>query len=363
MLRKPIPIKLSAEANEIIQSQLNVQTVSKATPKSTDPINFPVFDIPTGKKVLIYVPNHVVEGNDGPELRMDKPLIHAVQDGKRFHYYRCISGIVCKVEDPETHEVIADYDGSCPLCDNTDVPWELANIKITQKCKQIGADPEDKENTQVKAIRSAEFSSRVLKESNRYFTFPIVVIATVNDDGKTIAKGEDGKPILTPMWYHISESQYNRKWGACFEGMEDEPTHPGGRFFTLSYVYDTKNKEPNKRDAAQNLTVISRNPKCSDSLRTFLDSETEDWTPEKAQETVITNQLYTPEDLSKVADTVLLPTKEMLSLLELADAGATSKGSDGFNLQAPSDTKAIAENAGVAEMDETDEDADFDIDA
>ena len=84
MLKKPIPIKLSAAANDAVQKQLGVQVAQKAAPKSTDPINFPVFEVQTGKKVLIYVPNHVVDGPDGPELRMDKPLIHAVQDGKRF---------------------------------------------------------------------------------------------------------------------------------------------------------------------------------------------------------------------------------------------------------------------------------------
>lgn len=358
MIKKPIPIKLSSDANEKIQSQLNVQSTSRAVPKSTDPKNFPVFDIPTGKKVLIYVPNHVIDGADGPELRMDKPLIHAVQDGKRFVYYRCVSGIMYDDENGNTL-----FDGSCPLCEGTSIPWDLANRRIQQKCAQAGLNPEDKENTQVKAIRSGEFSARVLKESNRYFTFPIVVIDTVNDDGKTIQKGEDGKPICTTMWYHISEAQYNRKWVACFEGIEDEPTHPGGRFFTLNFIYDTKNKEPNKRDAAQNLTVIARNINKSEEFRAYLDNKTKDWTPEKAQETVITNQLFSIEDLQRVADDVLAPSKEMLSLLELADSGIQGNTSDGFSLKAPTDTKAIPNTTGVTAMDETDSDVDFDLNA
>lgn len=361
MIRKPTPIKLSAQVAESVQSQLNVQTPIKSAPKSADPINFPVFDIPTGKKVLIYVPNHVVEGENGPELRMDKPLIHAVQDGKRFMYYRCISGIVAKEEDDT---VI--YDGSCPLCDGTSIPWDLANVKISQKCKQMGLDPEDKENAQVKALRVSEFSSRVLKEANRYYTFPIVVIGTVNDDGKTFAKDENGKFSLTPMWYHISEAQYNKKWVQCFEGMEDEPTHPGGHFFTLNFTYDSKGKEMNKRDAAQNLSVIARYPKNSEKLKTYLDNITEDWTPEKAQEMVITNQLYSAKDLQEITDAVLLPSQEMLRLIEASEAGLnSSEPATGFNLQAPTEAKALTENAGVAEMDETDEDSsdiDDDID-
>lgn len=357
MLKKPIPIKLSAAANDAVQKQLGVQVAQKAAPKSTDPINFPVFEVQTGKKVLIYVPNHVVDGPDGPELRMDKPLIHAVQDGKRFLYYRCVSGIALTDENGNTI-----YDGSCPLCDGTNAPWELANKKIEQKCRQLGLEPDDKENTQVKAIRSAEFSSRVLKEANRYYTFPIVVISTVNDDGKTILKDENGNPTLTPMWYHISEAQYNKKWKACLEGMEDEPTHPGGHFFILSFVYDTKGKEANKRDAAQNLTVIAKNPKGSDKLKALLDERTEAWTPEKAQETVITNQLYSLRDLQEITDTVLMPTNDLLSLLNAAEASKELEGSSGdFNLKAP-ETKAISDTSSVATMDETDEDEDDGMD-
>lgn len=353
MLRKPTPIKLSTTANEAIQSQLNVQTTVRATPKSTDPINFPVFDIPTGKRVMVYVPNHVVDGENGPELRMDKPLIHTVQDGKRYLTFRCIQGITYSEKD-ENGKDVEIFDGSCPLCDGTSVPWDLANARIAQKCKQLGLDPEDKDNTQVKAIRSSEFSARVVKEANRYYTFPIVVIATVNDDGKTPARDEEGNMILTPMWYHISESQYKKKWETCFEGMEDEPTHPGGHFFTLSYVYDSKNKEPNKRDAAQNLSVISRRPKDSGKLKSYLDDKTKDWTPEKAQETVITNQLYSMEDLQNVAETVLMSTKEMLSFIEATSSDQPGDIATGFNLQKPEETKSL--EASVPAMDETDED-------
>ena len=354
MLKKPKPIVLSEKANQAIQGQLNVQSQSKATPKSTDPKNFPVFEVPTNKKVLIYVPNHLVEGPDGEELRMDKPLIHSVQDGKRFLYYRCINGITYSDIDENTGKEIEVYDGSCPLCDSTSAPWDLANLKIKQKCQQASLDPDDRENAAVKAIRSAEFSGRVLKESNRYFTFPIVVIDTVNDDGKTMAVGEDGNPILTPMWYHISEAQYNKKWQACLEGIEDEPSHPGGRFFVLNFIYDTKGKEANKRDAAQNLTVISRDPKNAEKLKATLDKATEGWTPEKAQETVITNHLYSKEDLQAIADELLLPVNEMISLIEATQGIADT--STGFNLQKPQAVGALESSAGIPAMDETDDD-------
>lgn len=353
MLKKPVPIKLSQEANESIQKQLGVQTEEKTAPKSTDPKHFPVFEVVPGKKVLIYVPNHVVDGENGPELRMDKPLIHTVIDGKRFLSYRCVQGICLE----DKGNVI--YDGSCPLCEATSDPWTLANLKIKQKCNQLGYEPEDKEDPAVKAIRSSEFSARVVKEAVRYYTFPIVVFATANDDGKTILKNEEGKPLVTTYWYHISENLYNDRWLKIFEGMEDEPTHPGGHFFTLSYVYDTKGKDPNKRDAARNLSVIARNIKNSDKLRLLLDEKTADWTPAKAQETVITNQMYPLDGLKSVADSVLLPVQEMISLIEASEVGGSvAGGTEGFALKTP-EKKAI--EGAVAQMDETDEDEGIDL--
>lgn len=354
MIRKPTPIKLSEATREVISGQLNVQTTNTSTPKSADPVNYPVFEVMTGKKVLIYVPNHTVETDEGTELRMDKPLIHPLKDGKRFLSYRCVSGL--RASDEKGNVI---YDGSCPLCEGTELPWDLANLVIEKKCRQIGAKPDDKENPQVKAIRSAEFSSRVIKEPNRYFTFPIVVIDTVNDDGKTIAKDENGKPIMTPKWYSISEAQYKKKWEPTLEGMEDEPTHPGGRFFVLNFIYDTKGKEPNKRDAAQNVTVISRNLKGVENIVTYLDNVTKDWTPEKAQEMVIANQLFSIDDLAEVANNILEEPSEMFNLLKATDTSNVSSLPDsgtGFNLQAPQETKELS--SGV-EMDETDEDVDF----
>ena len=352
---KPTPIQLSAELRTQVGKQLNTQTITRTTPKSLDPKNYPVFDIPVGKRVLIYVPNHVVESEDGvEELRMDKPHIHTLQEGKRFHYYRCIANLV--LSDTNGNQI---YDGVCPFCEGTSIPWDVANANIKHKCARAGLDAEDRENSQVKAIRVAEFSNRVIKEPTQYYTFPIVVISTANDDGKSVVKDEKGNPILTPMWYHISATQYSKKWEPTLEGIEDEPLHPGGRFFTLSYVYDTKGKEANKRDSAQNLNVIARNLKGSDKLKAICDKMTESWTPEKAQEVVVTNLLYSESDLKKIVDDALEGPKNMLSLLKASEeTGMLDAGSDGFNLKAP--TNEVKALDTVSKMDDTDADDDSD---
>ena len=355
-MKRMVPIKLSEEERNKISSQLNVQEITRSVPKSLDPKHFPVFEVQVGKKVLIYVPNHTITTENGEELLMDKPLVHTIQHGKRYNYYRCMQGIV--LDDANGNTL---FDGTCPFCDGTDVPWDLANMNIKNKCQQMGLDPEDKENSQVKAIRSAEFSARAIKEPNRYYTFPIVVINTVNDDGKTIAKDDNGKFVMTPMWYSVSEAQYKKTWMKTFEGMEDEPSHPGGRFFTLSYVYETKGKEPNKRDAAQNLAVYSRVIKNSEKLKELLDKSTAEWTPAKAQETVVNNLIYPLDSMKDFADSVLEHPREMLSLLQMsAEAGNGNGNAGGYNLQVP-EAKSLEAVTGGSEqvMDATDDDIDF----
>lgn len=308
MLAKLSPIQISEEDGEKLQQQFGTQEISRVVPKSTDPKHFPVFDIPVNKKVLIYVPKHTYIDADGVEqLRMDKPLLHSVTDGNRYYRYRCIDGIV---------DEKYGLDGSCPLCDGTDEPWQLANLVIKERCEVVGLDPEDKENPAVKSIRSAAFTDRVIKDPTRYLTFPIVVFDTVNDDAKTIAKDENGNISYKIMWYSISEAMYEDKWKKTLEGMEDEPTNPGGYFFMLNYCYTPKNGEPNKMDSARNLAVNARTLKGTEKLREALDKQSEHWTPLKAQQTVIDNQIYNVEQLKGLVDGALERTRMMIAMYQ-----------------------------------------------
>lgn len=163
-MKKLTPIALGEEESKELQEQLGVQEISTGTPKSADPQNFPVFSIPVGKKVLVYVPNHVVLDSDGVErLRMDKPYTHSINQGKRYFSYRCIQGISI----PNS-----GLNGRCPLCDGCSDPWDLANKVIEQKCKTRGMDPANTNDDDVKAIRSAEFSKRVIKDAEETLHIP-----------------------------------------------------------------------------------------------------------------------------------------------------------------------------------------------
>lgn len=316
MIGKIKPVVVSAEESASIQKQLGIQEAQKAAPKSEDPVNYPVWDVLVNKKALIYVPNHTYVDNMGvTQLRMDKPLIHAVTDGKKFYNYRCVSGIVAES---------AGLTGECPLCDGCSEPWDLANLLIEEKCKSANLDPEDIDNPTVKSIRSNAFNDRVVKDANRYYTFPIVVFETVNDDGKTFIKDENGGYKYKVFWYNISESQYNDKWKKTLDGMEDEPTHPGGHFFLLNYCYTPSKGEPNKRDSARNMVVSPRKVKDSEAMCRRLDELTESWTPELAQQMVINNHIYSVNDLTRVTDEALENTRNLIALYKSKKLGVAS---------------------------------------
>lgn len=348
--RKMKPIVFSAEEGKEIQKQLGVQEVNKTAPKSTDPINFPVWEVPVNKRVLCYVPNHTYVDDNGVEhLKMDKAYIHSVTVNGRYYNYRCISGL-----ESESNGLT----GECPLCDGCNDPWDLANLRIEARCKQAGLDPDDRENQAVKNIRSAEYSDRVLKDATRYFAFPIVVFDTLNDDGKTFIKDENGGYKYKCYWYVISESQYEEKWKKSLDAMEDEPTHPGGHFFLLNYKYSPKHGEPNKRDSARNLQVNVRTIRNSDSTRAFLDEQTAHWTPEKAQQTIIAHQIYSVEDLSCLADEVLESTRNLIAVMKSPVPTDSLEGGDGFKLEqkpeVPSD-----DGGNSIPLDDTDDDYDM----
>ena len=98
--------------------------------------------------------------------------------------------------------------------------------------------------------------------------------------------------------------------------MEDEPTNPGGYFFMLNYCYTPKNGEPNKMDSARNLAVNARTLKGTEKLREALDKQSEHWTPLKAQQTVIDNQIYNVEQLKGLVDGALERTRMMIAMYQ-----------------------------------------------
>lgn len=323
MLGKMKPKTFTAEQLNAIKEECVKQTTEVTVQKSTDPENFPVFEVPVNAKVLVYVPNHTVMNSETnlEELRMDKPLIHMVINGKRYQKIRCIRGL----------SSAAGYSGECPLCDGESEPWALANEQIKEQCKIRGLDINESDNESVRTVKREYYSKRVIKSPDQYYTFPIVVIETDPNDIKKLILDEKGNPKHKTYWYTISKSAYEKKWAKTLEGMEDEPNHPGGHMFILNYTYESKSGEYNKRDSARELSVVAKKIKGFEDYMAQYDKETEAWDVAKAFETIFDNMYYDEQDIKAETDKILASTREKLAIYESALNAPVANNA--FNLQ------------------------------
>lgn len=312
MAFKPTPKKFtSKEAFENVSKASHNQTGKRVTVRSTDPVNFPVFETPINKKVLVYVPNHRVTNAEGAEeMRMDKGAFHAVISGGQYMSLRCYSGIYNEEEG---------YDGSCPLCDTQNDIWELYRKEYASIAKAKGIDPDNDPEDLLKPVRQELTRNMVVKAPEVWYTFPIVVIEC--EEGTTNPKiGEDNKLKFQPMWYSIRESTYIDKWAKAFETMADSPTHPAGNWFVLNFTYTPKSGKHDKMGSARALQVGCKQMS-SDYVQwaDYFNKLTEEWDAFKAQETVIANQYYDLEDVKKMADEAMKPVRQKLEIFELKE--------------------------------------------
>lgn len=316
MAFKPTPKKFaSKESFENVSQASHNQTGKRVTVRSTDPVNFPVFETPINQKVLVYVPNHRVTNAEGAEeMRMDKGAFHAVISGGQYMSLRCYSGIFNEDEG---------YDGSCPLCDTQNDIWELYRKEYASIAKAKGIDPDNDPEDLLKPVRQELTKNMVVKAPEVWYTFPIVVIEC--EEGTTNPKvGEDGKLKFQPMWYSIRESTYIDKWAKAFETMADSPTHPAGNWFVLNFTYTPKSGKHDKMGSARALQVGCKQMS-ADYIQwaDYFNKLTEEWDAFKAQETVIANQYYDLEDVKKIADEAMKPVRQKLEIFELKEQGIT----------------------------------------
>ena len=324
MLKRPSKKQMSSEEQAQITSASAQQTGKVVIPKTYDN-DFPVFDIPVNKKVLVYIPNHTVVGADGSvNMRMDSFHAHPIREGKSFGNVRCTMGI--------TSESL-NLDGqTCPLCDGISECYDLFNLEWTALCKSQGLDP-DSEDTKasLKETRKEMFQNFAIQSPVQWHTFPIVVIDCEEKDGQptsTPMKNAEGQITGTVMWYSTRHNAYADKWLAGLEVVEDEdgnvPTSPAGLWAILTYTYESKNGTYTKMDSARNLKVQYKNMEKYDSYRAYIDHLTEEWTPEKAQEVVVLDVLRDLDETQEVADTLLKPVREKIALAKVASANANN---------------------------------------
>lgn len=326
MIRKPKPKTFSPETQAAILEASAKQTGKSVTPKSYDPLNFPVFENPINQKILVYVPNHTVPQPDGSiAMRMDKFAAHACLDGRQFATVRCASGIV-----DETNGL----DGTCPLCNSMNEVWELYKKEYADIANAKGIDPESPEAKQLlKQDRVDLLNKQVISSPEVWMVFPVVVIECLEKDGKlTVTPKTNSENQITgkPMWYAIREKTYKDKWESAFDGVSTSdgelPTSPAGFWAILNYTYQSETGKYDKMTSAKNLKVTYKEMPGYEQWATYFDQLTEEWTPIKSMETVIMSAYRDMDELTEVADSLMMNTRAKLSLYAMHDTGAIQGG-------------------------------------
>lgn len=343
MIKRPTPKKLSAEEQEMITKASLMQTGRSSVDKSYDP-NYPVFEIPVNQKVLAYIPNHTVMDEDGGVgMRMSSIVAHPVIDGRSFADIRCIA---------DSHVASLGHDGSCPLCNATGVAWNLYNKQYADIARSKGVAVDAPEAQELlKADRSELVRNRVVKEGERWFIFPIVVVEC-EEGTLTPKKDAQGQIHGTPMWYQIREQTYTDKWLTGLDTVEapdgSTPTHPAGLWAVLNFTYTPKSGTHNKRDSARNLKVSYKTMADGyDAWATHFDDLTKDWDVVKADETLAICAVRDMNEMQELADTLLKPVNDKLAMYELAGSGVAAPAGIPSAPSAPSSPESALANFGA----------------
>lgn len=341
-IKRPKPKQLTPEEQQMITKASLMQTGKSSVDKSYDP-DYPVFEVPINQKVLAYVPNHVVADESGAmDIRKSSIVAHPVIDGRSFADIRCIA---------DSHVGSLGHDGSCPLCEAVGKTWELYNKQYADIARSKGVAVDAPEAQELlKNDRSELVKNRVIKEGDRWFVFPIVVI-DCEEGTLTPKKNAEGQITGTPMWYQIRETTYIEKWTAGLDTVElpdgGAPTHPAGLWVVLNFTYQPKSGQHNKRDSARNLKVSYKTmSEAYDSWATHFDKMTETWDIEKANEVLAICAIRDMDEMRELADSLIKPVNDKLAMYELS-AGTAPAGAIAPPASAPSSPDAALASFGA----------------
>ena len=303
---RPAAINLGDISAALAQSSAT-QTASSRVEKSYDPA-FPVFDVPVNQKVLAYIPKHIKTNEDGTtDLIMDTFLAHPVRDGRAYHNIRCSNGM---------HFPTIGWDGSCPLCNAvTNELWPLYHKEMDALARAQGLNPEAPETKEILKPNSKEWlQNRPIREAERWFTFPIVVVEC--EEGTLNPKmDEKGQLIAHPCYYSIREVTYNDKWVAGFDTLDGvPPTHPGGLWAVLNFTYQPKSGKPDKMGSAESLKVSYKTNEHLAQWAEYFDQLTAGWTVEKAMEVVALDAVRPMNELVDITDQVMKADRDKANL-------------------------------------------------
>lgn len=303
---KSVPFE-SAEAFNRVSASSQTQTGQNKTPRSSDPINYPVFETPVNKKLLVYVPNHVEVDELGERLRCDRGAFHAVKSGRSFLTIRCTNGI---------QEESIGYDGSCPVCDAISECWDLYNYELKEQARIKGVSVDDDPNELLTQTKRDLISNMAVKRAEVWLTFPIVVVET--KEGKLEPKvNEKGMLEGKLQWYSIRESTYKDKWESAFDTMDKN--HPAGSWFIMNFTYDSASGKHDKMNSARNLKVSYKPMRGYEQWEKYWDDLSEGWDRFRAANTVIANYYLSLDDMRQAVNEAMASTRTKIQMFQASE--------------------------------------------
>jgi len=300
------PRKFSQDEIKKVAEAAQAQQIQRGTPKSFDPVNFPVFTLPAEKKLLIYVPNHVEETADGFEVRNDHAYYHTIQDGRTFRKIRSLSGLD-----------LEGYSGNCPMQEAVSDCFELANLRIDRELRARGLNGADGENQDVRDIKRNNYQKNVISNINEAWTFPIAVFE-YSEDGRSI------DPEYKLYWLVAGKSVWDKLHTVVDAGDFDNPEDAtiAGKIFVYNAL-----KVTSLRDAPRNAAFLLKDrAKFDQDLLKKIDNETVEWNQEKSIETVIQNAYFPEEDLISYIEDLMAPVRQQIEVLKAE--GDHTRGTD-----------------------------------
>lgn len=283
---------ITEDLHEKVVAQSLVQTEKEEFSASDDP-EVQVFSYEPQMRYQVYIPELYMTVNGEKVFSKIRALSHTIyRNGNYMGTYRCIRDL----NIPEL-----GLDGECPLCNGVADSWEYYKMKHEMKCVEKGLNSEDRSNEDVSLLAKDLIRMREIQEPKAYLYFPIVVFETTKDNKVLL---ENGKPKYQIYIYTISEYSFNSIWEVQMSNSGVESL--AGQFLVLSYIYDTKGKQPNKRDAGNNLQLTFRN--IPESLKPFIDEINNDakrFTVAKISNALVSLALYDKKELESIKNKAL----------------------------------------------------------
>lgn len=295
--------------NEINTAMISAAAAQEAPSNGSKVWNpdFPLFQTPLNRKVLVYIPKDF-------DQRKVELLIHDTHKGKQFGQARCITGLVDGFEQ-------FGYTGECPYCKATEAAWELYNIKLDQKARELGITRDNDPDNLLKGTKETLLKEMAVKNADKYICFPIVLLPC-DEAGNLNSNAKEGVQACYVLW---REQRFNDKFSSeVLDGLAS----PAGTFERWSFTYDTKGQQATAMLSAKALQVkILEKPDILAQLNPYIEAcekVVEPFTQAMAIDNIKALNFYRYDDVERDAEACIKSTRALVAASQAMLGGSVA---------------------------------------